>query len=411
MDRAPTVRDAAPCPRVNARAPIRWLESVSPAKAGLTVFLGFAVVYLASANYISTHQHVDTIAAAVPAWQFVESGTLRVDEFKDMSRWFVEAPDGVYSNRFPGVIFIAVPLYALAAALGLSGAAPSPVPASMTAALVTAAAMAVLYLVFARLTPPRVALIGVVVFGLGTSTWSISGNALWTHGPAQLYLALAMLSLAGGKYAPTGLALAFAVFTRPQLAMVPFAVGVGDTIRTRSPKPAIVIGLISAVGLAAVVAYNATIFGEPSITGGYGSYPQESLTGMDGGSYLMNWFMTLFSPAAGIFLYSSFLLAAVPKVRSAWRDAPGWVRVSAIAGVAYMALQLRINIWTGGGSFFAYRLPLEMLTLLAPLLLTSTRLWVADRRGRRLLFSVAVAWAIALQAFGAMLFLPLALRS
>lgn len=410
-ERLPSRRASASGTRFGFRRLVAWLERVGSTRAGFAVFAGFAVVYLATAAY-STTQSVDTIAAAVPAWQLVENGTLRVDEFREATPWFVTTPDGVYSNRFPGVIFIAVPLYALASLLGFSGgASPTLVPAGMTAALVTAAAMGVLFVVFSRLAPPTIALVAVLVVGLGTGTWSVSGHALWTHGPAQLYLALAMFSLAREKYASTGAALAFAVFTRPQLAMVPLAIGIRDTVRLRSARPAIVIGLLSAAGLAALLAYNAIVFGEPSITGGYAPYAAENLTGMGIGSYLMNWLMTLVSPTRGLLLFSPFLLAAVPKIRTAWREAPGWVRSSAVAGGLYMALQLRVNAWSGGDTFLGYRLAIEMVTLLAPLLLISTRLWVGDYRGRRIAFSLAVAWAVALQAFGATAYLPLATRA
>ena len=396
--------------RGTAGAVVDWFERAGAIRGGVAVFLGFAAVYLATAAY-GWLQSIDTIAAALPAWKVAEHGTLRVDEFRTATPWFVETSDGFYSNRFPGVIFIAVPAYAVAGLLGFSGAAsPTLVPAAITAALVTAAAMGLLYVVFRELVPAGVAIAGVLVAGLGTGTWSVSGHALWTHGPAQLYLITGMVSLMHERWFPVGVAHGLAVFTRPQLAVVPFITGIGASLRRRSVRPAFIIGALSAVGLGGVVLSNYLVFGRSTVTGGYSPHAPNFLLGMPLTMYASNWMLTLVSPLRGLLFISPFLLASVPRFRVAWRSAPPWCRTSAIAGLAYMALQLRINVWHGGDAFFGYRLPIESLTLAAPILLISTHRWLAESRGGRQFFKIAVAWAIGLQAFGATAYLPMAMR-
>lgn len=390
---------------------VSWLEGAGSVRAASVIFVGFSVLYLATASY-SSLQSVDTIAAALPAWKVAEHGTLRVDEFRTASPWFIETSEGYFSNRFPGVIFIAVPAYAVAGLLGLSdGDSPTLIPAGVTAALVTAAAMALLYLVFRAIVPAGIALAGVLAAGLGTGTWSVSAHALWTHGPAQLYLVAGMLALAYERFAPVGLAHGLAVFTRPQLAVVALVTGTWTTLRRQSVRPALLVGGLSGIGLALLIAYNAAVFGEPSITGRYGTQVVDNFTSMDVRFYLTNWALTIFSPSRGILPNSPFLLFAIPGLLVAWRNAPSWVRVSAVSGLVYMTLQLRINIWTGGDGFFGYRLPIEMLTLLAPVLLLACWRWMEDHPARQAAFGIAVAWSVALQAFGATVYLPLLTKS
>lgn len=68
-----------------------------------------------------------------------------------------------------------------------------------------------------------------------------------------------------------------------------------------------------------------------------------------------------------------------------------------------MLVQLRVNYFTGGDAFFSYRLPLEMLTMAAPLLVLSYREWIAHDRGRRVLFAAAVFFAVILPFGGSVL--------
>ncbi len=70
---------------------------------------------------------------------------------------------------------------------------------AVAGAVSAALAMATLHLAFRRLTSPTTAVVAALIGGTATATWRISADQLWPHGPAQLWLALGVLSLAGGN--------------------------------------------------------------------------------------------------------------------------------------------------------------------------------------------------------------------
>src|SRR5690606_23966928 len=104
-----------------------------------------------------------------------------------------------------------------------------PTPASLTATIVTAAAVATFGVLIRRLVGgafgPRIGVGAAGVLGLATTTWAVSGTQLFPHGPDQLVLVLAMIALAAGRSWGAGLAFAAAVLIRPPLAVVAAAVG------------------------------------------------------------------------------------------------------------------------------------------------------------------------------------------
>ena len=64
-----------------------------------------------------------------------------------------------------------------------------------------------------------------LTYGLATSTWSVSSQGLWQHGPAQLFMAAALYCVIRGErqgwfYAWSGLALGFMVASRQTTAVV-----------------------------------------------------------------------------------------------------------------------------------------------------------------------------------------------
>lgn len=245
-----------------------------------------------------------------------------------------------------------------------------------------------------------IAIVAAVLFGLATATWSISGTALWTHGPSQLWLAVGMLAVAGGRYATSGLGWSLALLTRPHLAVVAAAVGLSESRAKRSWRPAAKVAATTAIGLGAWLLYGRVVFGEWTLLGGYVERQplEERLTGAGVPRTLVNLFWMTVHPVRGFLPYSPFLLGLAPGMPRAWRRAPSWVRASAIAGVAYLVAQAYINRWSGGSYYWGYRYAIESLTLVAPLLVLAHE--QSSIRGRRITM-VLVAAAIALQVPGA----------
>lgn len=379
-----------------ARLPAR-IDRYPAALSAAFVFLTLFLVYLPTATY-----HVglspDPLAAATPAWQLATHGNLTLDAFEGVLPWFVDTGERIVSNRTPGVIFFAVPFYWL---LGTPDA-PNLAPATLAAVLAAAGAMTLLHLVFRRFVRPSTAMAAAFIAGLATSTWSISADALWAHGPNQLWLAAALLALAAERYWSTGVAFGLAVFTRPHLAVVPAVTGVWAAVRRRSWRPVVLVGVPSLLGLLGLLFYNNVVFGGASLTGGYGTYVASNLASRPWWHYAEGIAGTLISPDRGLLVMSPFLLALVPGLPAAWRAAPPWVRSCAVGGVVYMLVQLRINYFSGGNNFFSYRLSIELLMLSAPLLLLAYREWTARTTSRRRVFSALVCLSVAIQGLGAL---------
>jgi hypothetical protein len=112
----------------------------------------------------------------------------------------------------------------------------------------------------------RLAALGVALaYGLGTSAWSIASQALWQHGPAQFWLALAMLLLARNASAfGVGGALGMMVLCRPPDFFLALAVGAWAMRAWRRDRGR-VLGFLAGAAIPAIVlgTLNALWFGAP----------------------------------------------------------------------------------------------------------------------------------------------------
>ena len=351
-------------------------------------------------------QSRDTLASAIPAWRLATHGDLDVTDFKDpwliaydarginRQNWYVESGGRVTSNRPPGAIFWAVPFYWLA------GANPEQMtlgPATVAASVAVAMGVIILTAVFQKLIGTRGGLAAGLVAGLATPLWGIASDALWQHSVTVIWLGLGVLFMSNAVYGRAGLAGGLALFTRPLTGVMSAVWGTYLAAKERSWRPMIVIGLSSAVGLGLLFWYYDKAFATSELTGGYGSYPTEALTGRSLSSYLENIWAMLFSADRGVFLYSPFLLILMPGLRAGWKAAPDWVKAGALSGLIYMLVQLRINSYTGGQIAWSYRLPLDMLVVVSPLLVLAYREWVAKSKLILGVFWLAVGASILVQ--------------
>lgn len=385
----------------------RWCRSTGAApdrRAWLTVFSVVLPIFLLTAHWAMVS--VDTSSAFIPAWQLVHHGNLWVEGLRHPPYWSIHSGHHLVSNRTPGVILVNVPAYLLFYFLG-----PVALGGAITAAVLTAATVATLYLVTRRFASADVALATALIAALGTSLWSIASAEIWTHTVDAFCLAFAMLLLTRHRYLAAGVVIGAGSMARPHLIVVAAVLGLYLAWHHRSLRPVIAVGAGSVPGFASLLVLNREIFGHWTLSG-YGSYVTQSLTTAGGapapgsglsaaaGHYAANVTGFLVSPLCGLLLYLPIALLLIAGFRPAWRAAPGWCRGMFFGGVAYTLVQLKINSYVGGAAFYGYRLATELVVCACPLAVFAYKEWAARRTWRVVGVKALAVASVVIQAVG-----------
>ena len=264
-----------------------------------------------------------------------------------------------------------------------------------------------------RVVAGRTALGAALLIGLGTGNWTVSADGAWTHGLTLLMLSLGLVAFSRERPAWAGLAMAGAIFSRPQTVVAPAVMGLWTGIRQRRFRVVAVVAATSALGVVGLLAWYVGILGEWLPRSRYVTSVATGAASVGGTGGLLGiwrWLgsvgLWLVSPTRGIFVFSPFLLLLVPSLRQAWRCAPDWVRSSAAAALVYVVVQSRGNVWHGGGNYFGYRLQLEALTLAWPLLAIGYERWVLATERRRTTFAVLAMASVVVFAIGNLMLRP-----
>ena len=320
--------------------------------------------------------------------------------------WVVSSQRGPVSQYPPGTALFATPFYlldrgtqpAMMSATNDPDAPPLEIevpalwPASLAGSVAVALAGGFTSLAVRRATDSWAFGAGAaILLAAGTGLWLNGGYQLWQHGVSCMWIAIALWLVADERWTASGLAMGFAILTRPPVAIVSAFVGVGASLRRRSIRPALLHGIAALAGLAALLAYNHWLFGELTISGGYSTAFTDNFVQNGIGWYAGNILGGLFSPQRGIFVWSPSVLVALFGVRAAWKQSPSWASAAALGGLVLLLIQFRANRYSGGSGFFSYRYPLETLTAATPLLAVSVQRLVRTQLGRRAFAFTAIA--------------------
>jgi hypothetical protein len=363
----------------------------------LAVVLPF-VVYFLPHRY---HGSGDTIPAELLPVTLLREGNLDFREFTDpngpLPRYFRERNGRVISNYpvLPGLLN--TPAHAVARILGVDDYKERRDLARLSAALVTSLSALFFFLTLRRICETeRQALGFTFVYAFATTAWSTGGITLFQHGPALLFLLLALWALVDprdGRAALSGLFLGLAVATRPQLVVVAAPLGIYVALHRRAALAR--FSALAAVPAVALAVYSHVYWGTVTALG------QGQEFSHFGGNVLEGLAGLLVSPGRGLFIYSPVLLfGAVYLARESFR--PGGdplVRALGAGALLLLAVDSSWSIWWGGHCW-AYRL----LTETVPALVIATALcwqrWIRFTRRRRAAFWALLAISIALQAIG-----------
>lgn len=358
------------------------------------VGVGVLALFALTAQYHDP-LNTDSRGAALAAWQLAHHGNANLAAFQHQQAWIYHVGDRFVTNRMPGTIFWATPFYAITG----SATYPPVYPGTIAAVVASAIAIGLAFALCARLVSRRVAFVVALLLAFATGTWTVSANQLWTHGPAQMAVLLVVLLCLKRQWLLAGIPAGFAMLVRPHLAIVAVVIAVYAIVKLRSARP-LLIGVGGLIGSAILLAYNDALWGKLEIFGGYNQPVTPS------GHKVLNFFVgiagDLVSPERGLLVMTPALLLLLPGSRRAWAVAPDWVRSAAIAGLAYLALQLwGIRFW-GGDGFYSYRTTLETLTLCTPLLVLAWREWTAKSRARNAAFAGLAVLSVGIHAIGAL---------
>lgn len=414
--------DAAPA--ASSSAPTRAVGGTRRAsdRRFLLLIVVIGLLYLVTSTW-SAPYNVDSYTNVLQARAFAadaspivaDSEHLLDEKYTGRVVWLVESPDGPTSQYPPGVALWGAMFYLLDTSVTdvtaiwtnddfepeeVELAVPAFGPAALAAVVSTTLAMVFLGLTLRSHMSEQAMLASVAAAAFGTGAWSVASDQLWQHSPGMMVISMGVYFASRDKFAASGLAFACAVLIRPHTALIAAAIGLVVSLRRRQVRPLLSMGLTSALGLAAVVGYNAVVWDGPSISGGYGSGFTDRVQNPSIATLFSRIWEALTHVDHGVLASSPFLLVAfVALVGRTWR-APDWALGAALGGAAYMLIQLQANRVSGGNNIFGYRYPLEPLMAAAPLLALATVDWLSSHR-RRVFFGVVVAVSVLAHGYGA----------
>jgi hypothetical protein len=269
----------------------------------------------------------------------------------------------------------------------------------LSASLLAALSVGVLYLALRKVSSQRSSLLLALVYAVASSTWSISSQSLYRQAFTELGFALLLCALLRDSKSPTyafwiGGAVALLVSNAPHY--IPFALLFGAFFFLRQPRRLwpFCVPLVIAGGL--TLAYNLQYFGSvfgPHALPRSGSRPTlyYSWDGFAG---------ELISPSRGLLIFMPWVPFALWGCVRAWRENKfRWERYLILGMAIVFGLHARLGSWWGGWCF-GPRYLTDFLPLLAFFILPVWR-EVRVRSALRVAFGVAVAVAIWVQIVGA----------
>ena len=335
-----------------------------PWRAGVLSLTAF-LVYNLNVREISSQ---DTIPARVLPVELIRDHRLDLDRyFRDEPRgahlpYWVQRVQGHYVSSYPLVPgLLAVPIYLVPVIVwGGDSWLLINLLAKLSASGLAAASVLVVYLVARKLGGEASALAAALVYAFGTSTWSVTSQGLWGHGPAQLGLAVTLYAILRAEeaaawrwFAVAGLASGVMVASRPPTVLMAAALALYAVTHRRASGVAYLVSFAT-VG-ATVVAYNLATFG--ALQGGYaelnrthaqyhamaGAWDTPLRTGLLG---------LLASPSRGLLIYSpalafafiGLILTLAERRQSLWPYLAAGV-------VGTLLLLAKFSVWWGGHSF------------------------------------------------------------
>jgi alpha-1,2-mannosyltransferase len=374
------------------------------------MFLGFFCIYALTISH--SLLSFDVYGANWTSWHIANSGSPWIDgtpipylqshDHGPIKVLIVNAQNGHTAfGRFPGVVVASLPAYFLA-----HGAGMSTVPGGLSAALLTAGTVTLMFLALRRYLRTRDALLASAMFGLATPVWSVAANGMWPHTVTLLGIAGMAWASATRRWWWVGVFGGIALLGRLHAAIIVAVLGLFLGWQRRDLRVVLRIAFASGAFLFAYAAWTRWMYGTWNPSGVYGSSTSEIVS--SGSHYwfdVPNQLGMWVAPDRGILVWTPIVALLVPALVRSWRALPDWSRSLVVGGLLYTVIESALNTFTGGDAFYGYRYGLEMLACATPALaLSAPRMGAVAQRLIGPLLGVELL-AFALGAVGDSLYL------
>lgn len=269
----------------------------------------------------------------------------------------------------------------------------------ITGAVVSGLSVGIVYLILIGQGLPMVgSAMLALVYGLGTSVFSVASRGIWQHGPAILFLSCALLILGQGRsrfISLAGLCLGLAVECRVPVLLLALPLFVIPWWQGPRYFASFLLGFVLPIGLMRVYAWH--YWGSPFVLAEnmgnvgvpfVGDNPIEGLLGI------------LVSPGRGLLVYSPFILFGAAGGVSAFRSRDGFLVPVATGIILYVLTVAFWHSWVGGKSFGT-----RMLTEIFPggMVLAARPLatWWGCGGPKRAVATIAIGWSVLVNYAGA----------
>ncbi len=387
--------------RIWIRRPATRLRDLLHQMTPGRLFLLVLFIYLANGKTIGA---VDTFPVSYLPFSLLREANFDLDEFPFL---YAQGVPGylIYTGKHyvsffpPFAAVVALPMYLVSAWSDVvMNARLVGDLEKLAASVIAALSVAVLFLTLRRLTDENSALLVSTIYAFGTSTFSISAQALWQHGPSELFLALTLYCLVRGRAEPrvsayAGFTLAAAVVCRYTDVFIALPLTLYVVLRRRRHLPAFMLAALPPALLLA--AYHHHYFG--SLLGA--PYVQHGVVQTNWMPLLEGFLARMISPNRGLLVFSPIVLFSLAGMylMSRGKDAAlfRW-------GVAAVVLDLLwYSTWPAWQEWWSF--PPRYLTDLSPLLaLFLVPAWrmARPRPALKGLFLVCAALSIFIHSLG-----------
>lgn len=220
----------------------------------------------------------------------------------------------------------------------------------ISASIFSAVSVAFVFLSAKEFLNSKMALLLTVLYGLGTSTLSISSQSLWQHAASQMFLACCMYLLIKGqknqRFLPTcGLFLGFAALSRfPNLIIALFFF--------------VYIFLFQRKAILSFIKYSVPpflffVWYQINYSGNLFFHGYEAVGEIANfnNSFLKGLTGLLIAPSKGLFIYSPIFIFSIWGIIISWKKNLRILMFFSVLIVAYMSFVAKWSAWHGGWSY------------------------------------------------------------